>query len=393
MVNTTLTSEQISILEKYGKDFQTWLTTDKGIETLRIHRDHQDFFQKNLSVDNIDNMQENEFSEIYKKLWASNIWQNKDWYIQNKLLEPNGIEQIKKELKKLLYSDDEIPEKYNEFKSNIKGFGIASLSEILHMVFPEKYCLWNNKPKTVLPELGLNIMPKRYFKYSIKTGEEYFKCMQSLELIKNQLTKFGIIDFIDLDVMLWHIYEDILPTMQKEDQVVQEEEQIQTIDETSVKIDSHTGAQYHLLQLGDLMGYFTYTADPSSKYQDHKLGDISTLKETPEFIGEKDLKSARNMDVIWFGPDDNPKVCFEVEHSTGITPGLNRLFQLIHMHTKFVIISSPDMKAKFDREMKKLPYRTYCDRFQFISYDKLEKLLESAKPFYELKTELLGQDV
>ena len=388
-----LTQEQKSILEKYGKEFQDWKITDKGKDTQNIHREHESFFKDKLSEHNLENLQENEFADIYKKLWASNIWQNKDWYIQNRLLAPNGIEKIKKELKKLLYSNESLVERYNEFKSNIIGFGISSISEILHMVNPEKYCLWNDKPKTVLPALNLDILPVRYFKYQIKTGEEYSECVQSLDLIKNEVTKFGVKDFIDLDVMLWHIYEDILPTIPKvAEENTQQIEQIQPPSKTSIKIDSHAGAQFHLLELGNMMGYLTFTPDPSSEYDNRKLGEVATLKEIPGFAGERDLQSARHIDVIWFGFDENPRVCFEVEHSTGISPGLNRLAQLKHLRVKFVIVSSEDMRNKFEREMEKYPYRTLRESFQFISYDELGRLFESAVPFHKLKAKLIGED-
>jgi len=394
VVLTDLTQEQKSTLEKHGKEFQTWITTDKGRESLKEHREHELFFKDKLSENNIDKIQENDFADIYKKLWASNVWRNKDWYIQNKLLAPNGIEKIKSELKKLLYSDNNLVERYNEFKSNIKGFGISYLSEILHMVFSEKYCLWNDKPKTVLPALNLDILPERFFKYQINTGEEYSECVHALGLIKNELTKFGVKDFIDLDVMLWHIHEDILPTIPKViEESSQQAEQVKPEPTTSIKIDTHAGAQFHLLELGNMMGYTTYTPDPSKEHDGKKLGEVATLENIPAFAGERDLQSARNIDVIWFDFDENPKVCFEVEHTTGISPGLNRLAQLKHLRVKFVIVSSEDMRGKFEKEMDKFPYRTLRESFGFISYDELERLFESAVPFHKLKAKLIGEDL
>jgi len=393
MVITELSQEQKSTLEKHGKEFQTWITTDKGRESLKEHREHELFFKDKLSEDNIGKIQENDFADIYKKLWASNVWRNKDWYIQNKLLAPNGIEKIKSELKKLLYSDNNLVERYNEFKSNIKGFGISYLSEILHMVFSEKYCLWNEKPKTVLPALNLDILPERFFKYQINTGEEYFECVQALGLIKNELTKFGVKDFIDLDVMLWHIYQDILPTISKElEKEKKELEQSVAPPETTIKIESHEAAQFHLLELGNMLGYLTYTADPSKTYNDRKLGETATLRELPGFAGERDLASARKIDVIWLGLDENPHACFEVEHTTGISPGLSRLSQIKQIRAKFVIVSSEDMRGKFEREMEKYPFRTFRDQYRFISYDELGRLFESALPFYQLKAKLMGED-
>jgi len=387
-----LTQEQKSILEKYGKEFQDWKITDKGNDTQNIHREHESFFKDKLSEYNLENLQENEFADIYKKLWASNIWQNKDWYIQNRLLAPNGIEKIKKELKKLLYSNESLVERYNEFKSNIKGFGISSISEILHMVFPEKYCLWNDKPKTVLPALNLNILPERYFKRQINTGEEYSECVQALGLIKNEVTKYGVKDFIDLDVMLWHIYDDILPEISKELEKEKELDQPIVTQEATIKIESHEAAQFHLLELGNMLGYLTYTTDPSKTYNGRKLGEVAALKQLPGFAGERDLVSARKIDVIWFGLDENPQVCFEVEHTTGITSGLSRLLQIKQIRTKFIIVSSEDQRSKFEREMEKYPFRTLQDSYRFISYDELSRLSESAVPFFQLKAKLMGED-
>ncbi len=66
-------------------------------------------------------MTENEFSEFYNKLWASNMWRNKDWYIKNKLISPNGLEKIKNEFEKLLYISEHMVWKYNNFRKTRRG--------------------------------------------------------------------------------------------------------------------------------------------------------------------------------------------------------------------------------------------------------------------------------
>ena len=100
-----------------------------------------------------------------------------------------------------------------------------------------------------------------------------------LSMIKDELLKFGIKDFIDLDVMLWHIYEDILPTISHELET-KSEKQTEILEKPTptITIDSHAGAQFHLLELGNMLGFLTYTPDPSSTYNDHKLGEVATLK-------------------------------------------------------------------------------------------------------------------
>jgi hypothetical protein len=40
--------------------------------------------------------------------------------------------------------------RYTSFRSKIKGFGISAISEILGMIYPDKFCIWNLKTKKVL---------------------------------------------------------------------------------------------------------------------------------------------------------------------------------------------------------------------------------------------------
>ena len=56
-----------------------------------------------MSPEKLDSISEQEFAEIYKKLWASNIWGDKDQAVKSQLIEGNGLDKIKVELKKLIY--------------------------------------------------------------------------------------------------------------------------------------------------------------------------------------------------------------------------------------------------------------------------------------------------
>ena len=387
MSSCTLTPEQKETLNKQAEKFNSWLNTEKGRNTVTEHREHEKYFKHRLSSENLAKMTENEFSECYKKLWASNMWRAKDWYIKNKLIFPNGLEKIKNELEKLLYSSEDMVWKYNNFRKNITGFGASSISEILHFLYPDKFCLWNEKPKTVLPFLQLNILPDRFFKNQINSGEEYYQCVQALSVLKDELTKFGIKDFIDLDMMFWHVFEDIIPREPKLGE--SKEEVIKKLARTI--IESHDAAEYYILELGKILGYLTYTVDQSKTFNGQKLGDVALLKQIPAFAGERDLISAREIDVLWFGDDENPKLCFEVEHTTDIVHGLNRLAQLQHLYSKFFIVATEDRRGKFNIEMQKYPFRGMKDRFGFISYNELTALYETALPFYELKTRLLKE--
>jgi hypothetical protein len=387
-----LSSEQIETLRRYVEEFKEWLKTPEGQASVKEHRDHERYFKEKLSLENLDKMTANGFREVYKTLWASNIWGNKDWYVDNKLLEPNGLETIKRELKKLLYGAGEIDARYDEFRRNVKGVGPSSISEILHFVFPDKYCLWNETPKSVLPFLGLTLLPDRFFKYQITSGSEYLQCVNALKVIKDALKDYGIIDFIDLDIFFWHIYNDVMPAKPRE--FGKEVKVVPIPKPMKVQILDHDGAEYYLLELGKMLGFLTYVAsrDQTKIFNGHRLGDVALLKEIPPFAGERDLNSAREIDVIWFGEDENPKYCFEVEHTMDILRSLNRLAQLQHIYAKFFIVAPEERRSKFEIEMQKYPYRRMHDRYRFISYDELASLFEVAQPFHELKTKLLGED-
>lgn len=154
-------------------------------------------------------------------------------------------------------------------------------------------------------------------------------------------------------------------------------------------ISSHEEAEYYLLKIGELLEYSTYTVDSSKMYNDTKLGEFATLKDLPDFTGYKDKTSAREIDVIWFDDLGYPTFCFEVEHTTDIVKGLNRLYQLQQFHVTFVIVAPEEKRSKFEVEMAKSPYRKLKDIYKFISYDELLALYEAVQNFRKLKDKLL----
>ncbi len=224
--NLKLTAEQIQTLKKLGDDFKGWINTEKGKKDVQVHKEHAQYYKEKLSVESVNKMTENEFADLWKETWTSKFWGNKDWYVKNKLIDLNGIEKIRNGLNLLLYGSEDFVKRYDNFRTNVTGFGVAIISEFLNMVFPDKYCLWNDKPKTVLPFLGLNGLPENLFKYNVATGEQYLQCNNYLTLIKNQLSEFGIRDFVDLDVFFWHIFNDVMPEEDKK--LLQSKEKFET---------------------------------------------------------------------------------------------------------------------------------------------------------------------
>ena len=135
-------------------------------------------------------------------------------------------------------------------------------------------------------------------------------------------------------------------------------------------IDSHEGAEAVLLKLGNLLGYDTYTPDSGRTYQEQKLGDIATLKKLPYFTSEKIMDSVQNIDVVWL-KDEWPEYFFEVEHTTGVTPGLLRIYQAEKLNAKFFIIGPQGVLKRFEREIEKAPFNRIKEKCRFRSYEDL----------------------
>jgi hypothetical protein len=114
----------------YANNFQKWKETDSGKEEIHQHRNHENYFKLKLAPENLSKITKDNLIELYKNLWTSQIWGNKDWNI-NRIIDKNGFDNLKNELYQLLYGNKSFEERYYTFRNKIKGFGISILSEIL----------------------------------------------------------------------------------------------------------------------------------------------------------------------------------------------------------------------------------------------------------------------
>ncbi|MGD1834202.1 MAG: hypothetical protein ACPKQO_00590 [Nitrososphaeraceae archaeon] len=203
------------ILRKYGAIFKKWKQSQSGKNDIQIHKDHEKYIKLKLSSENLSGITRTEFTELYKHLWASEFWINKDWKV-NKILDENCLANLINELSFLLYGSEPFEKRYNLFRKKVKGFGISTISEILSMIYPEKFCVWNNKTKSVLKFLNLkNNLTYTVFKNNSITGEEYSICINYMSMVKNELYPYHVNDFIYLNVFFWYIHKYIISKNQK----------------------------------------------------------------------------------------------------------------------------------------------------------------------------------
>jgi hypothetical protein len=342
-----------------------------------------------LSQDHLPNLTPEEFGKLVRDLWASHIWTNRD-YLVDKILSQNDFEAIQQAFHDLLYGDAPLSERFDRF--NIKGLGPASITEILTLFDPTAYCIWNDKPKNVLPFLGLKtLIADRAFKYAIR-GKDYVRAIEVQRAIQDVLRECGFpdCDLLDVDNFLWVVYDAVVKLQRREElPAVSEVEERE--EEAGPALDDHWDAIAMLAQVGKLLGYDVYVADPAreSRLFGVKLGDLADLQEVPRFTLDRYLDTISYVDVIWF-QEEFPAYCFEVEHSTGVTQGLLRLYQIRRFTDAcFFIVAPAKVESRFRSEVKKDPFHQIKDRYTFKSYDDLSAFYHSAKEYHSKKEAFL----
>lgn len=151
--------------------------------------------------------------------------------------------------------------------------------------------------------------------------------------------------------------------------------------ETKNEITAHAEAEMLLLKIGRLLGYDTFSPNKSNEAFGEKLQDYISLKELPaRFMGDDIAKLVSQIDVLWF-KDEVPKFAFEVEHSTKMITGMQRLCQLRPLATKLFIIASAKDYYLFEKYLNTDPYYRYKADFKFREYKQLEKYFKAVSEF------------
>ncbi len=255
-----------------------------------------------------------------------------------------------------------------------------------------------------------NLLPPSVLKGQL-TGTDYAKCNEVLKLVGEELRQSGIAKvgpeitpgFWTIDLFMWYLWETKGDEI-KSDRESPPERRREFLAGTPpvVEIRSHEAAQAMLLNLGNLLGYDTYTSDPSKdpgeEFYDEgesegqifvipmALGRIATLEKVPWIQHESILESVRRIDVIWF-KEEFPEVCFEVEDTTNIKDGLLRQFQISKHapNAKFFVIAPEARRGKFEKEISTIPFKQIQNRYKFRTYQELVSFYEEARKYQDMK--------
>ncbi|MBT4483413.1 MAG: hypothetical protein HOC71_07020 [Candidatus Latescibacteria bacterium] len=155
---------------------------------------------------------------------------------------------------------------------------------------------------------------------------------------------------------------------------------------------SHCDIQAKLILIGSYLGYRTYTPDKSKNSVYGNLGDLCSEANIPQdYIPPKQIDTIKFIDVIWFDEEGFPTHAFEVEHSTDVTKGLLRLYQVNKLKIKMFIIADENIRGKFEREVMKKPFHKIKQEYIFKNYSELDEFFDSVKNFTLLQKQFLNE--
>ncbi len=399
----------MNTIKDYIKQYLKWREEDEdGKKDIELREERTTWYKEKMgSPEKIRNLTEKDLHELIEKLWAFGFWKNKAYKVE-KLIKDNGLEKIKENFINLLYSDTSIETKWDSFRKAIKGFGQSSISEILTLVFPDKYGIMNMKPLTVLPYLGfLTEKETKNISYGYtSSGSDYERFMLALQKVREELRNNGLptADFMDVDFFIWFLFEHVFKLSFKRDKekIIKSALRIKETSETMPteiilpippkikEINNHSEAEFILLKLGQVLGYDTYSPDRNEKAYGQKLEDLISFNEIPQFTTPSLLDTIKKIDVIWF-EDEFPVYCFEIEHTTGVTTGLVRLANVSQLNTKLFVVAPEKVLKKFTTETKKLIFRRGRAKYIFRSYKDLISFYYRAESYVDTKEKFFNE--
>ncbi|MCI1923479.1 MAG: type II restriction endonuclease [Lentilactobacillus buchneri] len=313
------------------------------------------------------------------KLRIPDIYENR----QNQLDFAEMLSQVinaKQEVKMLLAVN-------NLAEKKIKGLGPA-VANILYFLEPTIFCPFNTSIVR-----GYNYLT--HSKIRLGKWNDYFKLRDGMI----ELNEAGGLFSKDLGAVSAFLFDIgklnyIIPETSEKYIQITERHTIKKLKsaekETELK-NLHYKVQLLLADIGNSIGYQSWIAsnDHNRTVNGKRLGDYSlpslpkTMTQLPSALQE----TVRLIDVIWFTKSGEPIATFEVEKSTSIMSGMNRMDDLyeINKGDMMLYIVSPDkreqeVKAQFNRPHYMHNHNLH-DHIRYILFADLIKSYQSLKLF------------
>jgi len=158
-------------------------------------------FYKQFSIERILAMSSEDVYEYLSGLWAMLIWGNKH-YVVDKIIQDNGLDSLQRNLADLVWGSADVAQRWNRFRTEVKGMGPAMISEILCKTHPDDFMIWNRATKLALTYLKVQGLPR--YDYQL-TGEVYTHLCEVSKIIARELRQAGLEDtsLLAVDYFIW----------------------------------------------------------------------------------------------------------------------------------------------------------------------------------------------
>jgi hypothetical protein len=203
--------------------------------------------------------------------------------------------------------------------------------------------LGKNGSATLL-ELYRDVPPQILQTKTTDTKHEIRGFLRRLKNVKGKikqigLSKYALIDYVQTESM----YENI------------QKQEFEKVFFTFPTEKIHDTVEGMLIEIGNLKGYETYTADNSAIFNNDILGNIATYKNLPEFTYSTILKTTKEIDVVWF-KDGFPYATFDIENSTDYTKAFERALNLKYFKTKFYMVGHEKKENIFNERQNRISF-------------------------------------
>ena len=234
-------------LKNIIKKYKQHISNNVDIEAINERKERMTYYQS-WNIEKIQNMTEDEFVEFIGKLWSMIVWGNKK-YIADKIIELNGFNKIKKYLIDLLYGNNSIEKRWDDFYKNIKQIGPSSMSELLSYINPNEYVICNKVTCACFKYLGVEKVPTHNYQY---TGSNYKRLCDIGKQIKDEMINENIdnVNLLIVDYMFWDI---VYPISKKETTIEQVEDEVPI--EKDTKLFVHNDIINQIVEIGQWLGF------------------------------------------------------------------------------------------------------------------------------------------
>ena len=237
---------------------KVYLTSKRANENFSVNdesdRKERCAYYQSWTKKRLLNISEDEIYEYLSKLWAMRMWGNKKFYV-DKVLDDNGIEKVGSQIASLIWDNNDISERWDDFRSSTKGIGIAMMSEILCYVHPTEFPLWNKRIHAGLNYLNVPSLPRYDYQMDGKKYKEISKAIMKIQQ-ELELQSGKKITLLDVDYFIWRELQ-VTEKQKGSGEVVSESE--------------HDEIQDKIAKIGDWLGF---EASTERKVADGSVVDV-----------------------------------------------------------------------------------------------------------------------